>query len=102
MLEVRLEEGHLIVVNRGDAELKIARLIMEYTLRPLSYDRGEAAVEEGRRVVETIRVDRVLLPGAALRVKLRDVERVERVCVEAVGGGTECYRPAGVAEEERR
>ncbi len=100
MLEARIEEGHVVVVNKSGRELRVERVTLEYVLTPLSYDRPEARVEGGRRVVETIRVDRVLLPGAALRIKLRDVERVERVCVEA-GELRECYRPAGVGEEER-
>ncbi|AEM39339.1 hypothetical protein Pyrfu_1481 [Pyrolobus fumarii 1A] len=88
---VRVENGRLIIRNESNESVRIDTVEMEYLLTPLSYDRREPR-SEPRRAVERVKLDLGLLPGGEVRLRLRDVERVERVCIE-VGDKRVCYHP---------
>ncbi len=98
-LEVAYENGVLRLRNRDGEPIKIDKVVVEYTLQPLSYERREACRD--RRVVEELRMSVELLPGAELKLRLRDVEKIEKVCVEA-GDMRECYHPGGAEEAGER
>ncbi len=91
-MEYRVEvRGNWLVVECLSEECRLERLRVEYVVAPLSYDKPEPRGAERRRVVEVLRFPEALPRGAALRLRLRDVERVEKVCVEA-GGVVKCYQ----------
>ncbi len=96
-LEALYDGTRLRLVNRGGEPIRIDRVIVEYTLKALSYDRRELCKD--RRVVEELRAGIELLPHAEFSIRMRDVEKLEKVCVE-VGEVRECYQPRVVGEEE--
>ncbi len=91
-MEYRVEvRGNWLVIECLSEECRLERLRVEYVVGPLAYDKPEPRGAERRRVVELLQFPRVLPRGAAIRLRLRDAERVEKVCVE-VGGLVKCYQ----------
>jgi len=91
-VEILVEnEGFLRLRNRCSRELRVEKLVLEYMVGPLSYDKREYS-RSLRHVHEEINAGAVLLPGAEMRVRLRDVACVEKVCIVSPGF-RECYQP---------
>ncbi len=84
---IRLEDDWLVVECIEGCE-DVEAVLLEYTVGPLSFDEREPEGHE-RRVVERIRVEGI---RGSLRIRLRGVERLEKVCLVARSGLTRCYR----------
>ncbi len=87
MLRVRNLCGH---------EVRVERLTLEYTVKPLGYDRRETSGHL-RKVYEEIVVEVELLPNAELRLRLRDVESIEKVCARGARLDV-CYQATELGE----
>ena len=99
LLQVVYQDGILRIINKGEETVNVDGILVEYSVKPLEYDRREVCKD--RRVVEEIRASFELLPGAELRLRMRDVEALEKVCVE-IRGRRECYQPVAVRPGEER